>query len=435
MTVGVYLVRRPLRGRQRSGRPKYRWALRWADPESCQWKCESTGTADRTEAEALRKLRWAEINGLITSKQPARESEPAAEAAPLPTWQECRDSLERAMTADNLRPSYISDAVLLFDSLQRAFPALSSPADVTSDLANEYKRQRSEGENAVSPWTVRGDLSTLKAVFGKWLVDECGLLTGNPFEKVKPPRCDDPDVRIVTAAETADLFAWISDRWHNWRLPLVYLEVAALVGWRATEIASLRTEDLLDDGFLRVIPESSKTRRHKYGWLPAEFHAELRECSAGGWAFGRFSDELRRRLTLCHKRPNHAARVKDFAPERFVGWLQDELQRYNKARSKEAATANPSPQWEPFTLHDFRRTAITGMQMAGVSEKEASVMVGATPEVIRRHYEKMDQLAIARRNVERRLGADGAAQSFAPVARRENDSLDAAEDHTQTATA
>ena len=31
-------------------------------------------------------------------------------------------------------------------------------------------------------------------------------------------------------------------------------------------------------------------------------------------------------------------------------------------------------------------------------------MVGATPEVIRRHYEKLDRLAIARRNVQRRLG-------------------------------
>jgi hypothetical protein len=51
--------------------------------------------------------------------------------------------------------------------------------------------------------------------------------------------------------------------------------------------------------------------------------------------------------------------------------------------------------------------------MAGVSEKEASVMVGATPEVIRRHYEKMDQLAIARRNVERRLGPEGAHQQTA----------------------
>jgi hypothetical protein len=46
------------------------------------------------------------------------------------------------------------------------------------------------------------------------------------------------------------------------------------------------------------------------------------------------------------------------------------------------------------------------MQMAAVSEKEASIMVGATPEVIRKHYEKMDGMAIAKRSLERRLAAE-----------------------------
>jgi hypothetical protein len=81
-----------------------------------------------------------------------------------------------------------------------------------------------------------------------------------------------------------------------------------------------------------------------------------------------------------------------------------------KERSTKVADADPLRHRQPLTLRDFRRTAISGMQIAGVSAKEASVMVGATPEVIRRHYEKMDQVAIARRNVERRLGADGTAQ-------------------------
>ena len=61
--------------------------------------------------------------------------------------------------------------------------------------------------------------------------------------------------------------------------------------------------------------------------------------------------------------------VKDFTPRRFVQWLQDELAHFRKGR-----------EGEQFTLHDFRRTAITDLQMAGVSEKETSLMVGATPK-------------------------------------------------------
>ena len=109
-------------------------------------------------------------------------------------------------------------------------------------------------------------------------------------------------------------------------------------------------------------------------------------------------------------KPGSAAKIKDFSPERFVGWLQDELRRYSERRETEAQATVPPTTWSPFSLHDFRRTAITGMQMADVTEKEASVMVGCTPEVMRRHYEKLDQLAIAKRNVERRLGTGGAGQ-------------------------
>jgi hypothetical protein len=58
------------------------------------------------------------------------------------------------------------------------------------------------------------------------------------------------------------------------------------------------------------------------------------------------------------------------------------------------------------------------MQMAGVSEKEASVMVGATPEVIRKHYEKLDQQAIARRSVQLRLVGNGATADSPIFARR-----------------
>jgi integrase len=399
VAVPIYIVKRKLKAKRKNGQPRYRYSLRWRDPQTGQPKCETAGTADLTQAKAIRDQIYAEVNRLV---QPPPE--PEAEII-KPTWQDCRDALKRAMEADNLRTSTVADAMMMLKSVQTMFPAASSPADITPDMANEYKRLRSE--RGLSPWTIDGDLSTLRAIFGKWLAKECGLLSGNPFANVKPPKCDEPDVRIVTADETADLFAWLDQRWNNWRLPVLYLEVAALLGWRATEIASLRDEDLVADGFVRVSAEACKTRTQKWGWLPADLHEDLRACSAGGWAFGRFADELRRLLLVWRHQPHHAAKIKEFSPERFVGWLQDELQRYNIQRAEQAAEAVPPVEWHPFTLHDFRKTAITGMQMAGTSEKEASIMVGCTPEVMRRHYEKLDRQAIARRNVERRLGAEG----------------------------
>jgi hypothetical protein len=43
-------------------------------------------------------------------------------------------------------------------------------------------------------------------------------------------------------------------------------------------------------------------------------------------------------------------------------------------------------------------------------------MVGATPEVIREHYEKLDRMAIAKRCVLRHLQADGSDKTADPNA-------------------
>jgi hypothetical protein len=198
------------------------------------------------------------------------------------------------------------------------------------------------------------------------------------------------------------------------------LEVAALLGWRATETASLREEDLLPDGFVRVAPERCKTRRFKYGWLPPDLYADLEVCAADGWAFGRFPDELRRLLILWKRQPNHARLVKGFAPRRLVCWLQDELKRFHADR-----------EGEPFTLHDFCRTAVSALQMAGASEKETSLMVGAAPEVIRKHYEKLDAMAIAKRKVQRRLNPDAPILAR-PLRARHIRPLDGQSDLTQS---
>jgi hypothetical protein len=74
-------------------------------------------TADMTEARELQKFKWAEVNCLI---EPRLSAEPAAITI---SWAECRAAVKRATECDNLRPSYVSDSLLMFDALQKAFPA------------------------------------------------------------------------------------------------------------------------------------------------------------------------------------------------------------------------------------------------------------------------------------------------------------------------
>jgi hypothetical protein len=82
--------------------------MRWEDPATGEWKCESTGTADKTKAKAMRDLKWDELN---RTQQPAVNPLIAAvpasveEKRPGPTWDDCKKAMRRAMDADKLRPS------------------------------------------------------------------------------------------------------------------------------------------------------------------------------------------------------------------------------------------------------------------------------------------------------------------------------------------
>ena len=392
-SISVYLTKRYTKETTASGRRKYRWHLRWKDPTTGKWTWEATGTADKEKAKYLQQQRWDVVNGRVESSEPP----------PSASWVECRDAFNRAMEAENLRPSYILDSTITFDGLRRMFPKATTPAQITPAMAQKYKQRRHEAGR--SSWTIKGDLATLKAIFGKWLIKTCGLLASNPFTDVTAPKCEDIQPRIVTPEESEAFYKWFSARWGGWDLPVVYLNVLGFVGWRATETASIEEDDIYADGTVRVKASIVKTRRDKYGWLPEDLHSRLRAGVSDGWAFGRFSDELRRRLSIVRGQHYAAARVKDFAPKRLVGWMQDEMKRYNKEVIEAAKEAGEIPP-EPFTLHDFRRTAITRMYSAGASEKEASILVGATPEVIRKHYEAMNQRANAKKVGQRLIDAD-----------------------------
>lgn len=371
MKLKVYVVRRRCRGRRR-------YWLKWKAPDAPGWLWEATGETDRQRADEWARDRRAELNG----EKPV--------VKPIVAWEEATEMLAKSMLADNLRPNYIRYSCLLVRLMRRMFPDARGPAEITPTMAQAFKAKRAE--QGLAPWTIKSNLSILRSLWGRWWGKRTiGILDSNPFADVRAPKVDEPDVRIITSDEAKALFGWLQERWNGWKLPLVYLRVKLASGWRATEVASLKSDDLLPDGYVRVASADCKTRRNKLAWLPAGLYADLLSLGADGYAFGRFSAELRLHR-LAKREPHHAARVEAYSPARLVGWLQDELQRFCAKK----------PDAEPFTLHDFRKTAITEMQMAGVSEKEVSTLVGATPEVIRKHYENLEKRVIAKRIAERR---------------------------------
>jgi hypothetical protein len=161
-----------------------------------------------------------------------------------------------------------------------------TPADVTPAMANEYKRRRAEAK--VSPWSIKGDLATLKAVFGKWLGRELWFARVEPF-------------RQRETAESAMIPTCVSSRQTRARrfssgwgsagttggCPLVYLEVLRPF-WAGEPRRRPASGRRFARGRIRAGGRRTncKTRRYKYGWLPAGLvRRSARHAAAGRMGF------------------------------------------------------------------------------------------------------------------------------------------------------
>ncbi|HEY1599132.1 MAG TPA: hypothetical protein VGG64_05990 [Pirellulales bacterium] len=112
------------------------------------------------------------------------------------------------------------------------------------------------------------------------------------------------------------------------------------------------------------------------------FH-ELKAVAGKRYVFEAFADQLRK-VHRSRGRANHAKLVKDFSPRQLVNWLQHEAQDYFEATGADY-----------FKLHNFRGTAMSRARMAGVTESDAAIAFGCSPQTMRNHYLALDEEIIA----------------------------------------
>src|SRR5262249_5639493 len=114
----------------------------------------------------------------------------------------------------------------------------------------------------------------------------------------------------------------------------------------------------------------------------------------------------------------------DYAPQRLVGGIQDELERFNDLKAAHAEQRNGH--WDRFTLYDFRKTAISMMKDAGIAEEDASRLVGTSAEVMRKHYLSYNGASLARK-----LGEQRRRVVVALLSRPKNGVVDTSENRRQ----
>jgi hypothetical protein len=167
--------------------------------------------------------------------------------------------------------------------------------------------------------------------------------------------------------------------------------------WRRMVLATFFMGSIFDR--IVHVHHSSRNLAALVGYGEPDFYTgreAIEQVTEAFRLFGRFPDQLRRLILLWRKRPRHAALVKDFAPSRLVEWLQE---------------IESLPEREGRSLYPSRLPA---SKWCG-SEKETLLLVGATPEAIRKHYERMDRMVVAKRAIERRLAAGVSVDGRSPT--------------------
>ena len=337
-----------------------------------------------------------------------QEYEPRA-VVPAVTWDEAEVALEERMRANNNKRRTIDDYLDTLRVLRHVFPTTRGPGDITPALAKEFKsayqtqQYRRRKARAPRVWTGRGRkpkpateptsynrvartvasrLNKLRVIWSKWFITELEFCRENPWEEVAPPKLDRLAPRYLTAEEVAAFFAWLIERWENWRLPILFFTVKGFLGNRIRELCALRTEQLRE-GRVVFAADATKGRKEHCAILPPEVFAELKAQAGPIWVWEHFPDQLRQHLDARGK-PSHKVNP-EFCADRLKWWIQDELADYNAAHTEQ----------QRIKAHDFRRKAMTEAWKLGIPLEKAAIAFGCNPTTMRQHYIALNETEVA----------------------------------------
>jgi integrase len=346
------------------------------------WHAEDGGEKEKTTKETsivrARDVGLSIIRHFFTSQinQHALRAPPAA-CSPDITWEEAKDLLRKLGRANNLSPRSFEHYADEINVLARFFPSIKGPSEITAGMVADFKEKRmAEG---LSAETVASNINVFRTVWRKWFIREGKVLTENPWTSVEKPKCEKKEPRVIREDEHLAFLRWFVNKYPDWRLPTLFLEVKALIGCRIGELAALPTINL-QEGRIVFTSDIAKGRKTRLNKLPPELYAELQAIGQGkSYVFESFKDGLRERLG------GHRNQVKDYRPEDLVLWLQIRLCKYFEE----------NPQAKRFKLHNFRGTAMSKAIEAGVPYEKACVAFGCRPETMRKHYVSLDELKVA----------------------------------------
>lgn len=208
--------------------------------------------------------------------------------------------------------------------------------------AREKAKGRPPKDNA-GHYTVKNLLKRLKA-FYNWAI-RVDLVDFNPFERIALELSTPSRKRVLSVDEILTVLDAV--RLHDSPAYRNIISMIVSTGMRAGEVVELRFGWMnLDSGFASIPAHIAKNGRINHVALPDHAVSDLRRISANALSVVGNQDELK---------------------GAYVYTSGNNKRYWNFGKDKEKLNALLPEVFEPFTLHDLRRSVATALQTLGVS--------------------------------------------------------------------
>lgn len=256
--------------------------------------------------------------------------------------------------------------------------ARNMPIDtVTNQQAKDFMKHELE---RVSSGTVGIYLANLRTAFQKAV--DSGLLSCNPFNKVRPAKLDREDKqerRAFTMEEAKRLTEVLPGEWPDMIRVCLYTG-----GQRLGDVARMKWEQIdFENGIVSTIAAKKRNRRTTKPLLPQlRLILERRKASS-------VSDYVFPIAAMKHMQGGNISSKLSIEFNKLLkqyGFIDDEINEPKKGARRQQAE---------LSFHSLRATAVTALRLAGVPSDLCRFIVGHDSEEIERVYFRPDSAAVS----------------------------------------
>ncbi|VTR94098.1 integrase : : Phage_integrase [Gemmata massiliana] len=293
------------------------------------------------------------------------------------TWEEAINKLAPDLREDTLI-AYTKSIRILRETLEAERIKPTSPVEITPELASLFARvwlagtfKRSKASDAKEykrkPTTLNFYLRQLSAVWNQFI--EIGYAKENPWKVVRKAETDKVRKAVPTEEVTAHFFAWIKERYPEWRALHAFVELKALAGCRLKDICVLNSNQVKANR-VTWTPEQVKQRDGRSVLLPDELFQSLVSAAGAVYLWQGILDGLGT-FRRSKRRKN------DGLPSDTV---------YDVVSNIFREYSDTHPEQPRLNTHALRRRAITLVVAATQNIDQTSQVIGITPACARDYY-------------------------------------------------